>query len=75
MELIVDEKRIRYLSSLKEGDIFIRLFSGVIPMEMRVTSITNDEIISGPWKFHRITDGRYDEDPEILVQELIYLID
>jgi hypothetical protein len=49
------------LSNVKVGDEVIRLLSGVIPMELFVTEVTDELIICGPWKFRKDTGGEVDE--------------
>jgi hypothetical protein len=50
------------LSSVVVGDTVIRWFSGLgEPMRLRVTAVTEDRIICGPWEFDRATGAEIDD--------------
>jgi hypothetical protein len=46
---------------MKIGDTVIRML-GDVPMKLRVTEITEERIICGPWQFDRQTGAEVDED-------------
>lgn len=48
--------------TLKVGDVIIRSLGGLIPMELKVTEITEDLIICGAWKFSKNNGAEIDED-------------
>lgn len=50
------------LNELKAGDIVTRMLGGSIPMELKVSEITETEIICGAWKFDKETGAEIDED-------------
>jgi hypothetical protein len=50
------------LADLKVGDTVTRLLCGKIPMTLKVTAITEDKIICGPWEFSRDLGVEIDED-------------
>jgi hypothetical protein len=52
----------REKQKLKVGDVVTRLLAGIIPMQLKVTEITENEIVCGAWKFHPATGGEIDED-------------
>jgi len=51
---------------MKVGDEVTRMLSGYIPMQLKVTEITETEILCGPrdvgWRFDRKTGAEIDED-------------
>jgi hypothetical protein len=47
---------------LRQGDEVTRMLSGVIPMRLRVTEVTEDHIVCGEWKFDRNTGAEIDEE-------------
>lgn len=47
---------------VKEGDTVIRLLSGLIPMELKVTKVTEEFIFCGDWTFDINTGGEVDTD-------------
>ena len=51
---------------LKVGDTVTRWLAGTIPMELRVTEITDTEILCGPrdvgWMFDKATGAEIDEE-------------
>jgi hypothetical protein len=55
-----------YLESIKPGDIITRMLAGVVPMQLKVTEVTDDMIYCGErgvgWKFDRNTGAEVDED-------------
>lgn len=50
------------LSQLKPGDTVQRMIAGVLAMELRVTEVTDTQIICGPWTFSRRNGAEIDED-------------
>ena len=44
------------------GDMVTRLLGGSVPMELRITAITEDRIICGSWEFDKATGAEIDED-------------
>ena len=50
------------LEELQVGDTIIRMLAGIIPMEIKITEITDTEINCGEWSFSRQTGGEIDED-------------
>lgn len=46
---------------MKPGDTVTRILVGM-PMELKVTEVTDELIICGPWKFSRRTGAEIDED-------------
>ncbi|MEO5366970.1 MAG: hypothetical protein H7831_11620 [Magnetococcus sp. WYHC-3] len=49
-------------SSVKVGDTVTRLLGGTMPMDLKVTEVTDDLIICGPYQFSKRTGGEIDED-------------
>lgn len=47
---------------MQVGDIVTRMLAGTVPMELRVTEITDDKIVCGWWTFDKNTLGEIDED-------------
>ena len=47
---------------MKVGDTVTRWLAGTIPMELRVTDITDDRIVCGAWEFDLRTGAEIDED-------------
>ncbi len=43
------------------GKIVTRWLAGDIPMDLKITEVTDDLIICGDWTFHRITGAEIDE--------------
>lgn len=50
------------LSQLKEGDKITRMLSGIIPMELVITKITETAIFAGLWEFDIETGYEIDLD-------------
>ena len=48
--------------TLKVGDIVTRMLGGKIPLELKVTEITDDLIICGAWTFSKNNGAEIDED-------------
>ncbi len=46
---------------IKKGDVVTRLLAGAIPMQLKVSEVTETEIICGAWKFDRETGAEIDE--------------
>jgi hypothetical protein len=49
------------LLTIKSGDVVTRLLGGEVPMNIRVTDVTDDRIICGAWEFDRGTGMEIDE--------------
>jgi hypothetical protein len=47
------------------GDEVTRMLGGTVPMKLKVTAITDERIICGPWEFDKKTGAEIDEDFEI----------
>lgn len=60
-----------FRNSIKEGDTVTRMLAGLIPMELKVTEITEDRIICGPWEFDRDLGVEIDKDIPMTVSFLI----
>lgn len=57
---------------IKTGDTVTRLLAGVIPMELRVTAVTEDRIIcGGGWEFSRDTGVEIDKEISCPVSHLV----
>lgn len=50
------------LEDIKEGDVITRLLGGSIPMELKVSKVSEDFIVCGPWLFSRKTGLEIDKD-------------
>ncbi len=50
------------LYNVQPGDLIMRMLSGKVPMELKVSEITEDKIICGPYEFSRETGGEIDKD-------------
>ena len=50
------------LSEIKTEDKITRMICGTMPMELKVSQVTEDFIYCGPWKFLRASGGEVDED-------------
>jgi hypothetical protein len=48
--------------NVKIGDVVTRILAGSIPMELRVTEITDKLVICGPWTFDKETGAEIDDD-------------
>lgn len=57
---------------IKVGDIVTRMLAGTIPMELKVTEVTDTLIACGPWEFDRITGHEIDDMIDCLVSHLIH---
>lgn len=55
---------------VKVGDIVTRMLAGVVPMELKVSDITEERIICGAWEFDRITGHEIDDMIPCLVSHL-----
>ncbi len=50
------------LSNVVPGDTVFRWLSGISePMRLRVTAVTEERIICGPWEFDRATGAEIDD--------------
>ena len=47
---------------MKEGDKVTRMLAGCLPMELKITELTDDLVVCGPWQFDRATGAEIDED-------------
>jgi hypothetical protein len=47
---------------MKVGDTVHRMLGCELDMPLRVTDITEEHVVCGPWKFRRDTGGEVDED-------------
>lgn len=47
---------------MKVGDTVTRMLAGSLPMELKITELTDDLIICGAWTFDRKTGAEIDED-------------
>jgi hypothetical protein len=50
------------LLAIKPGDTVTRWLAGIIPMQLIVSSVTDQRIICGPWEFDRMTGEEIDDD-------------
>lgn len=50
------------LKNVKVGDRVTRMMGGEIPMDLKVSEVTDKLIICGPWSFDRETGAEIDED-------------
>lgn len=57
---------------IKAGDTVTRMLAGTIPMELKVTAITEDRIVCGDWEFDRVTGHEIDDYIECLVSHLVH---
>jgi hypothetical protein len=48
--------------SIQVGDKVVRMLAGTIPMELKVTEITEDLIVCGWWTFDKRTGAEVDEE-------------
>jgi hypothetical protein len=49
------------LQDVKPGDFVTRMLCGT-PMQLKVSEVTDDRIVCGPWKFCKKTGAEIDED-------------
>ncbi len=57
---------------VKVGDTVTRMLAGVVPMELKVSEVTEDRIVCGAWEFDRITGHEIDEEIDCLVSHLTH---
>jgi hypothetical protein len=50
------------MEEIKVGQTVTRWLAGTIPMELRVSEVTDDRIICGGWEFDKTTGAEIDED-------------
>lgn len=55
------------MSTLKKGDVVTRMLAGTIPMQLRITDITDNKIVCGAWVFDKETGHEIDDDISCLV--------
>lgn len=48
--------------ALDIGDEVVRWLGGTIPMRLKITAITDDRIVCGPWEFDRVTGAEIDDE-------------
>ena len=53
------------LENAQVGDTAHRMLAGVVPMDLRITELTDKLIICGPWAFNRLTGAEIDEELSI----------
>ncbi len=58
-------------SHIKVGDTVTRMLAGKIPMELKVTDVTDIAIICGWWTFDRKTGVEIDDDIPVVVSFLV----
>lgn len=46
---------------MKVGDVITRMLAGTIPMKLKITEITDDQIICGAWQFDKATGAEIDD--------------
>lgn len=56
---------------MRIGDEVTRMLAGVIPMQLKITDITPERIICGPWEFDKQTGNEIDDDIPTLVSRLV----
>jgi hypothetical protein len=49
------------MNDVKVGDTARRMLAGVVPMQLKVTEVTDTEIVCGDWRFDRATGAEIDE--------------
>lgn len=49
------------LRDVKVGDVVTRMLCGTMPMQLRVTAVTEQRIICGEWEFDRETGAEIDD--------------
>lgn len=47
---------------IKVGDVITRMLAGKVPMQLKVSEVTEDKIIAGWYTFDRIYGAEIDED-------------
>ncbi len=47
-------------SQLKVGDPVIRMMAGTLPMDLKVSKVSDTIIYCGPWEFDKTTGGEID---------------
>lgn len=47
---------------MQVGDVVTRYLAGTIPMDLRISAITEDRIVCGAWQFDRKTGAEIDDD-------------
>ena len=47
---------------IKSGDRVTRMIGQGVPMDLKVSEVTDTEIICGPWKFCKVTGAEIDDD-------------
>jgi hypothetical protein len=50
------------LRDIQPGDEVVRWLCGTIPQDLKVTEVTEDKIICGPWEFDRTFGAEIDDD-------------
>ena len=49
-------------NSVKVGDVVTRLLAGYIPMQLKVSEVTDKLVVCGPWTFDKETGAEIDQD-------------
>ena len=49
------------MTNIKKDDMVTRMLAGTIPMELKVTEVTDTKIICGPWEFDKATGAEIDD--------------
>ena len=55
---------------VKAGNTVTRMLAETIPMELKVTEVTEERIVCGPWEFDRVTGHEIDDQIACLVSHL-----
>lgn len=56
---------------LEVGSKVTRMLGGLVPMELKVTELTEERIVCGMWEFDKTTGAEIDEDFDTPVSHLI----
>lgn len=57
--------------NFEKGDEVTRMLAGTIPMQLKVTEVTETKLICGAWEFNKETGHEIDDDIPILVSHLL----
>ena len=50
------------LQNVRPGDTVERMLCGMLPMQLRVTQVTEDRVICGDWEFSRVNGAEIDDE-------------
>ena len=50
------------LQDIKPGDVVVRMLGGCVPMELKVSAVTDSRIVCGAWEFFRDTGAEIDDE-------------